>query len=272
MTRGTFSAAIDRIDLTYVSEALNRSESEKTKKTTTKRSTIFKIASVAACFAIVLVSVLAITTKKGESNSPIGKFGQEMIVAPAVSGKPTTGHKIGIKCYSFYSESIINLDVYMSQTLFESEKEKINGYPVFEINQGTGDNADVGTVRINGNDKKYEKDFAIDDLSYLVADSAVSDVFDGHCENITLDFSNVKNGGTAALTFSYGFFYYTDNPYNESKRENSWCGMRRTLYFYRGENGVSVSSIDAGDAFSNYKENNKTDMEYGNEPDTDINP
>ena len=271
MTRGTFSAAIDRIDLTYVSEALNRSESEKTKKTTTKRSTIFKIASVAACFAIVLVSVLAITTKKGESNSPIGKFGQEMIVAPAVSGKPTTGHKIGIKCYSFYSESIINLDVYMSQTLFESEKEKINGYPVFEINQGTGDNADVGTVRINGNDKKYEKDFAIDDLSYLVADSAVSDVFDGHCENITLDFSNVKNGGTAALTFSYGFFYYTDNPYNESKRENSWCGMRRTLYFYRGENGVSVSSIDAGDAFSNYKENNKTDMEYGNEPDTDIN-
>ena len=66
MTKGTFSAAIDKIDLAYVSEALNYSE--KIKKTNVKRSTIFKIASVAACFAIVLVSVLAITMRQSPEN------------------------------------------------------------------------------------------------------------------------------------------------------------------------------------------------------------
>ena len=271
MTKGTFSAAINKIDLAYVSESLNYSKNNI--KTNIKRSTILKIASVAACFAIVLVSVLAITMRKTpvEGNISTDEFGQEMIVAPVASGKATTGHKIGIKCYSFYPENTINLDVFMSQRLFESEKEKINGYPVLKIEQETGDYTETGTVQINGNNREYEKRFSLNDLSYLVADSAVADVFDGHRENVNLDFTGIKTGETSTVTFSYGFFYYTDNPYNESQRDNSWCGMKRTLYFYCGENGVSVSSTSVNDAISNYENINKKLNEHGHEPDTDVN-
>ncbi|MBP5206960.1 MAG: hypothetical protein J6330_00715 [Clostridia bacterium] len=259
MTEGTFSAAIDRIDPAYVSEALNYSG--KIKKI--KRSTVLKIASVAACFAIVLVSVLAITMRKTpvEGNISTDEFGQEMIVAPVASGKETTGHKIGIKCYSFYPENTINLDVFMSQTY--SERETLDGYPVLEIYQETGEK---NSVRINGISERFEKKFELDDLKYLGTNSIRNDVFDGYSEKVSLDFSNVEFGQTIKIYFSYGFFYYKGNPYNQSQPDNSWCGMRRSLYFYCGENGVSVGSNSIDEAFSNYEKCNEKLREYWHNP------
>ena len=237
-----------------------------------KRSTILTITSVAAFFAIVFVVVFALAIKKKPviNGIPADGFGQEIIVGPSDSEKPISGHKIGIKCYSFCPEKTMSLDVYMSQCLNDIEKETINGYPVLKIEQEVGNNTETGILQINGSNREYEKRFSLDDLSFLLVDSSSVDVFDGHYENVDLDFSHVKTGEAITLVFSYGFFYYTDNPYNVSQRNNSWCGMRRRLYFYCGENGVSVSSANVEDAISNYESNNKKLMEYGHNPDTDV--
>ena len=55
--------------------------------------------------------------------------------------------------------------------------------------------------------------------------------------------------------YSFGWFYYHDNPENQYQPDNSWCGMRRSLYFYIGESGISLSfnSVDnAKDEYDNH--------------------
>lgn len=269
MTKGTFTYALDKIDSAYISEALNYSEEkERTQKT---RSLALKIASAAACVAIVLVGALDITMRKTPANveNPDLKIGQEMIIDPVSSDKVSTGHKIGIKCLSFYQSKTITIDCFMSQMLTEDEKTQIDGYPVFEVYQETQDNTENGNgnVIIGGKGNNYEKKFTLDDLSFLAVSSSQIDVFDGHSEKIVLDFSNFKTGEAATVTFSYGFFYYKNNPYNQFQPDNSWCGMRRSLYFYCGENGISVSSNGIEDSISNYEECN---IEISPDPDSDV--
>lgn len=234
-----------------------------------------KWVSAAACFCLIIAAtVFAIYKIQNEPGSVVdtdimrpSNSQQEVIVGP--DGKVTTGHKIGIKCLSFYREKTISIDTFMSQMLTSSEKERIEGYPVFEVYQETNEVYENGDVIINGNGNKYEKKFSLDDLKYLVAASMEDDVFDGHSEKVTLDFSSFNPGEIAIVRFSYGFFYYENNPYNESQRDNSWCGMRKALFFYFGENGISVSSNGIEEAVSNYEKCNEKPIDIGHSPDTD---
>ena len=253
MTKGTFTKALDNIDPAYVSEAVNYKE-----KAQSKKSLVLKIASVAACFVIVLTGVLIATMRKtpGDEMITVG-VGQEMVINPSTSGKPTTGHKIGMKYYPFYTDKKITFNIFMSQP---QSNEELDGYPVFEVYQGFAENVpginlykDDHSVMINGSEKRYEKRFTLDDLNFLRASSYDEDVFERHGEKITLDFSEFDPDEAVAVTISYGFFYYKNNPYNQPQPDNSWCGRRITLCFYIGEKGIAVSTNSTEDALAGYE-------------------
>ena len=248
MTRGTFTKALDNIDQSYVSEALNYKDRSHNKKTL-----VLKIAAAAACFAVVLAGVLAVAMRKTPGNETVG-VGQQKTIGQAEE-KETTGHRIGMKYYPFYKDKKMTLKVFMSQ----HDPEGLDGYPVFEVYQGFPENAtginvykeDHG-VTVNGSEKRYEKRFTTDDLGFLCV-SYDEDVFDGHSETVTLDFSKFDPDEAVSVTISYGFFYYSGNPYNQSRPDNSWCGQRTTLNFYIGEKGIAVSSNSTEDALAVYE-------------------
>ena len=284
MKKSKLFDAIAQIDDHFIDRCLQNErktliESEE-KPLLQHRNTIFK---KAVCVAVSLVVLLAavllaviISTSKQTVEPSVGvsdaatdqelQNGQESVISPEPSGKATTGHKVGIRYLSFYREQKISIDVFMSQLLLDREKETISGYPVFEVFRATENDLASGSVLINENGEDYKKEFALEDLNFLVADSMEDDVFDGHSERVLLDFSSLNPGDTATITFSYGFFYYKDNPYNQPQPENSWCGMRRSLYFYCGEKGISVSSNCIEDAISEYEKCNEKIIETGHNP------
>lgn len=252
MTKGTFTKALDKIDPAYVSEALNYTDKVKNKK-----SLVLKIASVAACFAVVLAGVLIAATRKTPGNEMITLgVGQPMTTGQAEE-KETTGHKIGMKYYPFYTDKKITFNVFMSQPPSDNE---LDGYPIFEVYLGfpeyvTGVNRykEDHNVIINNVENRYEKRFTLDDLSFLCASSYDEDVFNRHGEKVTLDFSEFDPDEAVTVTISYGFFYYKNNPYNQPNPDNSWCGHRITLNFYIGEKGIAVSADSTENALVEYE-------------------
>ena len=198
-------------------------------------------------------------------------IGEELIISPD-SSKPTTGHQIGMKCWSFYEEKVITIDAYMCQGIPANDfLDDPDGYPVFSVYQELDDYF-IKTIKINNNEKEYEKKFTIDDLGYLSVQSG-SDVFDsGHKETVMLDLGQLDIGDCASVVFSYGFFYFTNNPYNQKEKDNSWAGMRRMLFFYCGENGISISSNSCEDAVDSYNKSMaaKELIEDGHLPSNDV--
>ena len=198
-------------------------------------------------------------------------IGEELIICPD-SSKPTTGHQIGMKCWSFYEEKVITIDAYMCQGITANDfLDDPDGYPVFSVYQELDDYF-IKTIKINNNEKEYEKKFTIDDLGYLSVQSG-SDVFDsGHKETVMLDLGQLDIGDCASVVFSYGFFYFTNNPYNQKEKDNSWAGMRRRLFFYCGENGISISSNSCEDAVDSYNKSMaaKELIEDGHLPSNDV--
>jgi len=248
MTRGTFILALNGIDERFVAESLQYSVGK-----TKKERTVIRIAALIACLAVVLIGALSIILKSVNDqtiSTQESNLGEELTFTPV--SKPTTGHKIGVKCRSLYSGKTITFDAFMSQLLTESEKTEIDGYPVFEVFQETdGENGtEERWIVINGHEKNYEKRFSLEDLDFLVAPSSESDVFDGHSERVVLDFRNLEPGDTVTLVVSYGFFYYSNNPYNQTQPDDSWCGKRIWLYCSCKENGISVSANSLEDAES----------------------
>lgn len=250
MTKGNFNDALNKIDANYITDSLNYGEPGAEKRA--KRFNILKFASVAATFALVLSFVLAATLKKDPSPNVAG-LGSEITVGQ--NGKPTTGHNLGIKCRSFYEGRAITFDVFMSQPV----DGELDGYPVFEVYQGFPENhpgidlyKEGHQVTVNGTKGGIEKRFSLEDLGFLAAPHG-ADVFDGHRETVTLDFSDFDEGEAVTVTLSYGFFYYKNNPFNQPQPDNSWCGRRRSLNFYIGEDGIAVSSNSTEDALTEYE-------------------
>ena len=250
MTKGNFNDALNKIDTNYITESLNYGEPGAEKRA--KRFNILKFASVAAAFALVLSCVLAITLKKDPSPNVAG-LGSEISIGQY--GEETTGHNLGIKCRSFYEGRTITFDVFMSQPV----DGELDGYPVFEVYQGFPEpHTEINVYKedhavvINGEKSRYEKRFTLEDLGFLSA-SYDSDVFDGHKETVTLDFSGFDIGEAVTVTLSYGFFYYKNNPFNQPQPDNSWCGRRWSLNFYIGEDGIAVSSNSTEDSLTEYE-------------------
>ncbi len=189
----------------------------------------------------------------------------DIILSAADSGvKPSTGHRIALRCLPFSGDRSIELKVCMGQVIDSVDKavEETDGYPVFDVSQyyfsvietkyGSGfEKKEGGNVVINGVEE-YEKRFPLETLECLKV-SRQDDVFDGYSESVTLDFGNVLQGESGAIVFSYGVFYYSGNPYNQSEPDNSWCGKRIFLYYYCGENGISFSGSSAEKAFREYE-------------------
>ena len=119
MTRGTFILALNGIDERFVAESLQYSVGK-----TKKERTAIRIAALIACLAVVLIGALSIILKSVNDqtiSTQESNLGEELTFTPV--SKPTTGHKIGIKCRSLYSGKTITFDAFMSQLLTESEKE-----------------------------------------------------------------------------------------------------------------------------------------------------
>ena len=185
------------------------------------------------------------------------------------NSKPLPSQRIALKCLSFYekNEKVI-VDVAMgdqyshfqeyggspSYDTFES-----NGYPIFEVYLGNDTNWDVADdediLLINGKTGAFEKKFSKEDMIDLDITENIDIVSKYLHENIELDFNKFNVGDSGTVVFSFGWFYDHDNPYNQSQPDNSWCGMRRTLSFYIGESGISLSfnSVDnAKDEYDNH--------------------
>lgn len=225
--------------------------------TISKKSSWLKFASIAAAFVLVFTATALILPAVLKNDSPVPPTGNEVVVGWTNSGfKELTGHFIGLKCPSFYSDTkTITLEPYMAQI----QDEGLDGYPVFEVYQGfteygRGINRykEGREVKINGIGNKYEKRFTLDDLDFLSI-SYNETVFDGHSEKITLDFSEFEPDEAVSVTFSYGFFYYKNNPFNQPNPDNSLCANSFTLNFYIGERGISVSANSMEGAIAEYE-------------------
>ena len=241
--------AIGEIDEDLIESA------DKTAGVIERKTPWVKWGSFAAAFVLVAaISIMFISgiMPPASPNTPSTNESARQI---AVMEEPTTGHNIGIKCSSFYTGRTITLDVFMNQ----HDSDGLDGYPVFEVYQGFPEHVldvnvykDGHNVIINGSKDGLEKRFTLDDLSFLAA-SYNDDVYDGHSEKITLDFSKFDPDEAVTVTFSYGFFYYKDNPYNQPQPDNSWCGKRILLNFYIGDKGIAVSANSTEDALAEYE-------------------
>ncbi len=252
----TMIEAFSNLDDDLVEKHFKAKEALKVKKANKNRTMWIKWGSMAACFCLMIV--ITVVAVYQIQNEPGGFIDTPSEIIVGEGTKTSTGHNIGIKCLSFYREKAISIDTFMFQ-IQGNENEKINGYPIFEVFQVTDlhETIENGNLIINGMGSKYEKKFSLDDLKYLATNSIDFDVFDGHGETVTLDFSSFQLGDTVTVAFSYGVFYYKDNPYNQSQPDNSWAGKRTYLHFYIGENGVSVSDNSTEEAISNYEKYNK---------------
>lgn len=263
MSTETMMSALGYVDEDLIEQYFVFGETLKAKKAKLRNNKRTRLASAVACLCLVVaVTFFAIYRLQDQNTIPY----PEIVVDPDANGKPTTPHKVGLRCYSFYRGTEIRVDAFMSQMLADTEKDKIEGYPVFEVYPSTED----GRLKINGSYDGFEKRFSLDDLRVLVANSIEDSVFDGHSEGVLLDFSEFSPGETVTVTFSYGFFYYKNNPYSQTQPDNSWCGMRRSLYFYVGESGISVSSNSIEDAVSSYDQYCEKKMEIGQNPSEDL--
>lgn len=185
------------------------------------------------------------------------------------NSKPLTSQRIALKCMSFYekNEKVI-VDAAMGDQYSHFQEHggspsydtfESNGYPIFEVYLGNDTNLDVADnediLLINGKTGAFEKKFSKEDMGDLDITGNVDDVSKYLHENIEVDLSKFNVGDSGKVVFSFGWFYYHDNPENQYQPDNSWCGMRRSLYFYIGESGISLSfnSVDnAKDEYDNH--------------------
>ncbi len=259
MNTKTMLSAINGIDEALIDRYFEIGEEEKKKKSDKRKTSPIKWISIAACLCLMLATAVFTIHQMQKAGDPVppstGPQDPPLEVIVGAASKPSTGHYVGMKCLSFYRERVISVDAFMIQSPPSSTINELNGYPVFEVFQSSPfmEIVEDGKVKINGGDSTYEKRFTADDMHYLFASSSEFDVFDGHSEKVTLDFSELQVGETATVAFTYGFFFYENNYFNSSEPDNSWVGNRQRLSFYVGENGISVSANGIESAIENYE-------------------
>ncbi len=259
--------AMNELDDRYVEQAI---------RYRAKRPTAMwiKWASVAACLCLVVAAVIAVMpqinrepgTADTPDTMPFTFNAQEIVVNSsgdhASNSKPTFGHQLAFECKSFYTEKIISLDVFFASPTGSAEKNAIPVFQVYQYQEDKNYNYPIenGDLMINEAGSFYEKRFAPEDLSYLEMPfwEDILDVFDAHSEKVTLDFSKVPVGETVSIVIASATFH--QDVYNENSHDYSpdhpFRGLRfnrRSLSFYVGENGISVSNFNPEDAIANYE-------------------
>ena len=288
MTKGTFCAAVDKIDLAYVSEALYYSE--KSKKTNTKRSAIFKIASVAACFAIVLVGVLAVTMRKEPENTDnpailpgdsiafsFNENNSELMGSSRCLSKTQSyfkrGEKIVVNSAIGDSYTSNALDVYNVLPTYNNA-DKI-GYPIFYVldvkndmdnlgdNYGLKNARDDSKMIINGSVGYYEKIFSTNEMKELdILD--YRNQADYHNERIEIDFDGYSDGDHGVLFIGFGWWFTDFNPYKPNKTGGSLACFDNLLYYYVEKNGIGLSFNSWEEAKLNLEKNDEIQLTLNN--------
>lgn len=207
------------------------------------------------------------------------QIGRDLLIGQE-NAKPETGHMIGLRLYNFCTDNVVSIEAYMHQFIAkEINPLDYDGYPVFAIrevdpynyNSETHARETINNTKliVNGEKGNYEKRFTVEDLSFLgVSDMNRIDVIEyGHREALTLNFENYNVGDFVHVVFSYGFFYYKNNPYNESKRDNSFAGKSRSLTLYIGEYGIYITeSQDHDVVITEYNNITEGLKEIGHKP------
>ena len=191
------------------------------------------------------------------------------------ASKPLPTQRVALKCLSSYERNekvIVDAAMGDNYSYFQEfggtpsyDTFGENGYPVFEVylslDDSTWEPVDNDVLLINGKTGAYEERFSKEDMQSL----DISDYYDiskYYHENVELNFSNFNVGDSGSVIFSFGWFYYHDNPDNISQSDNSWAGMRRGIGFYIGENGITFSFAGKETAEDEYHAN------YGTERNT----
>lgn len=195
-----------------------------------------------------------------------------------LSSKPEPSQRVALKCFSsFQEDKKVIVDVAMGDDYsYYQEHGGVpsydtfgsNGYPVFEVYHPSDiswDAVDENYPLLINEEKGYlEKKFNKEEMSDLDITGNDDNISKYYHESIELDFSNLRVGESGMVVFSFGWFFLHDNPYNQSHPDNSWCGKRRALYYYIGENGIMLGFNSAESTKYEYdtlfpESNNNTD-------------
>lgn len=273
MNKKTMINAINSIDEDLIDQYFEIEDNAKKRKK--QRGNWIKIATIAACFCLIVTSVAFIVPL-------LKKPADDITTTP----KPSNGFELGVRFLSFYYGKTISADVIMHRVL-NPNANLLNGYHYFGVMQYEEDpkapDGVLGTVtknrnvQINGCDKKYENKITQDNhLKYHPVDRSLAefDVFNGggYQEKVTLDFSDYKPGEIARVYFIYGFSRYTGNT-DESFETDPVVGfISRQLNFYIGEDGIAVSAnhFEYDDSEYEYAKYNIKTVEIGHAPSPNV--
>ncbi len=210
-----------------------------------------------------IIEDLPITENDTENTADdiINSIRKEISAGYSISAsKPVSSQYIALKCISFYqSGEEITVDAAMGDLYSYYQQYggspsydtfETNGYPVFEVYQKETTSADTYDILINGKNERLEKRYGKEEMKALDITEHTDNIDKFHHETVKLDLSALKAGDRGEIVFSFGWFYKHDNPYNTDQPDNSWSGMRRSVYFYKGEKGIifSFNSIDSAEA------------------------
>lgn len=188
--------------------------------------------------------------------------------ASELGSKPMPSQCVALKCHSsFQKDKKVIVDAAMGDQYSYFQKfggEPTydtfgnNGYPIFEV-------FDVGETHlpypepaagtpllINGKNEPFEKKFNKEDMTDLDISGNQDDISKYHHESVELDFSNFEIGEMGTVYFSFAWFFEHGNPYYSGQPNIPWCGTRRALNYYIGENGMMLSSNCASEAKEAY--------------------
>lgn len=168
------------------------------------------------------------------------------------SYKPGPPQKIVMKCMSFCkSGEALVVDAAMAdESLTGSNYDNAPNYQyeVYVCDPYNYQNTEDERFIANGEQKGYKKEYSNDEagLFDIHEDYKSYDLY--HHVATEIDFSNYSIGDAGCILFSFKAVSY-ENPVNPT-----YSGSIQRMYFYKGENGISVSAVSIENAMEDYQE------------------
>ena len=158
-------------------------------------------------------------------------------------GKPVPSAALLMKCRSFCAKGeTLSVDAAMGDIVLEPGNYDTAGVYEYDVyaSDGVQDHRlDDNDIIVNGEQGGYEKEYSKDDVKLFDIGKNFENYDSYHHEITEIDFSGCKTGSKGCITFAF-YSKHTNDPDGGV----STSGTKRFLYYYVGEDGTTVSSVD----------------------------